>query len=90
MSIPLSVQKKIFVRSRGFCESCGIDLAFVEGEIHHRDRNTENNKMDNLVLLCPNCHSSMHHNLDGSLKKKDLDIIQEFPYIQNPFLPLHQ
>jgi len=26
-------------------------------EIHHIDGNSENNLMENLVLLCPNCHS---------------------------------
>lgn len=78
MSVPISVQKKLFVRSRGFCESCELDFAFVEGEIHHRDRNRENNNMQNLLLLCPNCHSKFHYNVDGSLKKKDFDMMQGF------------
>ena len=81
MSVPLGVQKKLFIRSRGYCEKCGLDLAFVEGEIHHRDRNRENNKMENLLLLCKNCHSRMHYNLDGSPVKKDFDMMQEFPCI---------
>ena len=56
----------------------GEDFAFVKPEIHHRDRNRENNRMDNLLILCPNCHSLMHWNIDGSPKKKDLDMMQEF------------
>lgn len=80
MTVPIKIVKKLFVHSRGFCESCGIDLAFVEGEIHHKDRNRENNRMNNIQLLCPNCHSRMHYNLDGTLKKKDLDLMQEFSF----------
>jgi hypothetical protein len=26
-------------------------------EIEHKDGNCENNRLDNLELLCPNCHS---------------------------------
>ncbi|MCK9596246.1 HNH endonuclease [Candidatus Pacearchaeota archaeon] len=26
-------------------------------ELHHKDGNSKNNKIDNLTLLCPNCHS---------------------------------
>jgi len=76
MSIPISVQRKLFVRSRGYCEKCRIDLTFVEGQIHHQDRNRENNRMNNLFLLCPNCHSSLHFKNDGSPVKKDLDLMQ--------------
>ena len=82
MGVPISVQKKLFVRSRGFCERGGEDFAFIEPEIHHRDRNRENNRLDNLLLLCPNCHSSMHWNLDGTPKKKDLDMAQGFSCMQ--------
>jgi len=78
MSVPISIQRKLFVRSRGYCERNGEDFALYKPEIHHRDRNRENNKMDNLVLLCPNCHSLMHWNFDGSPKKKDSDMMQEF------------
>ena len=78
MAVPIPVMKKLFVRSRGFCERCGIDFEFYKPEAHHRDRNRENNKMENLLLLCPNCHSEFHYNIDGTLKKKDLDLMREF------------
>lgn len=78
MSVPIPVMKKLFMRSRGFCEKNGEDLNFYSPEIHHRDRNRENNRMDNLLLLYPNCHSMLHWNQDGSPVKKDLDLMQEF------------
>jgi 5-methylcytosine-specific restriction endonuclease McrA len=82
MSVPITVQRKLLVRSRGYCEKRGEDFAFVEPQIHHKDRNRENNKMENLLILCPNCHSEFHYNINGTLKKKDFDMIQEFPYCQ--------
>jgi len=82
MSVPIGIQKRVLVRSRGFCEKKGEDFTFVEPEIHHRDRDRENNHLDNLLVLCPSCHSMMHWNLDGTLKKKDFDLMQEFPYYQ--------
>jgi len=78
MTVPIKVVKKLFVRSRGYCERNGEDFAYVKPEIHHRDRNRENNRMDNLLLLCGNCHSMLHWNLDGSPKKKDSDMMREF------------
>lgn len=42
------------------CENCSliawldIPLAF---ELHHIDGNRHNHKLDNLRILCPNCHS---------------------------------
>jgi hypothetical protein len=42
------------------CEKCGLEnwngksLPF---ELHHIDGNRINNKLENLTILCPNCHS---------------------------------
>jgi hypothetical protein len=42
------------------CEVCGFDKVV---DLHHLDRNKENNQKDNLVGLCPN-----HHRMIKSLK----------------------
>lgn len=42
------------------CESCKLREWLGEPiplELHHLDGDRENNKLSNLVLLCPNCHS---------------------------------
>lgn len=41
------------------CEKCGIDNPCVL-EVHHKDRNRKNNKIENLQLLCANCHLIEH------------------------------
>jgi|688.fasta_scaffold36656_1 hypothetical protein len=53
------------------CEDCGWDkINSVTGncpiELEHIDGNSENNSIDNLKLLCPNCHSltSTYKNLN--------------------------
>lgn len=44
------------------CEICGWDMKrdgdeFTPYELHHIDGNSRNHMFDNLILICPNCHS---------------------------------
>lgn len=42
------------------CEECGISEYNgkpLRLELHHKDGNRKNNKLENLEMLCPNCHS---------------------------------
>lgn len=44
------------------CTKCGWQLRNIFTkkipiELHHKDGNWKNNHVDNLDLLCPNCHS---------------------------------
>lgn len=41
------------------CNCCGND-DFLVLEVHHKDRNRENNIVDNLEVLCANCHTRKH------------------------------
>ena len=39
------------------CSICDYS-AYVEGlEVHHIDRNRDNNELDNLIVLCCTCHA---------------------------------
>ena len=42
------------------CEKCGIETWLdqpINLEVHHREGERTNNSLNNLMLLCPNCHS---------------------------------
>lgn len=38
-----------------FCDNKDVD----HFQVHHIDENSENNKFENLIMLCPNCHSKI-------------------------------
>lgn len=42
------------------CEDCGYNEIPEILQIHHKDRNRQNNGKDNLAILCPNCHFKEH------------------------------
>lgn len=46
------------------CESCGLCKWMdrnIPLELHHIDGNKENNNLNNLQILCPNCHAFTHN-----------------------------
>lgn len=53
--------RTILLKERPYqCECCGISSWLNKSitlEVHHKDGNSNNNVRDNLILLCPNCHS---------------------------------
>jgi 5-methylcytosine-specific restriction endonuclease McrA len=54
-------RRKKLISIRGYkCEGCGVSDWLGHElliEVHHIDGNNKNNQIDNLQLLCPNCHS---------------------------------
>jgi hypothetical protein len=42
------------------CERCGY-TKFEILQVHHKDKNKKNNNIDNLELICPNCHFEEHY-----------------------------
>lgn len=53
------------------CESCH-NIKWLSGkiplELHHIDGNDENNKLENLQILCPNCHALTDNFCSKNLK----------------------
>lgn len=41
------------------CIKCGYNKIEIL-QIHHKDRNRQNNDLENLELICPNCHFEEH------------------------------
>ena len=42
------------------CQRCGYNAHPEILGVHHMDRNRKNNSLENLEVLCPNCHSLEH------------------------------
>ena len=56
------------------CEECGVlnwNNKDISLQLHHKDGNKNNNKLDNLKILCPNCHSQTDNFCGKSLKIKE-------------------
>jgi len=54
-------------------QECSICGRMDDLEVHHIDKNHKNNQLNNLVILCPRCHSWVHHGkirLGGENSKK--------------------
>lgn len=49
------------LKTRGAsCGKCGYDKQEIL-QIHHKDKNKNNNDINNLELICPNCHFERHY-----------------------------
>jgi len=54
--------KRYLIKTEGCCKICGLkdwndkDLVLI---LDHIDGNSENNNLDNLRLVCPNCDSQL-------------------------------
>jgi hypothetical protein len=54
------------------CEKCGLsDWLGVKLplELHHIDCNHDDNRLDNLLVVCPNCHAIIHKKISDSRPK---------------------
>ena len=57
-----STYKNILLRTKilPICSKCRTKDKRVLA-VHHLDRNRKNNKVENLIWLCHNCHHLIHH-----------------------------
>lgn len=69
------------------CENCGLEEWLgqpINLEVHHIDSNRSNNSLENLQLLCPNCHSYTESYCKGVKKKTEYIKEEDFVYaLQN-------
>lgn len=61
-----TIKKSVRVRSGNSCERCGYNFTqFPIEEFHHINENPSDNRLDNILHLCPNCHALEHYILRG-------------------------
>ena len=66
------VLKLRLLKERGKnCELCSYNKYEIL-QVHHRDRNKNNNRLENLQLICPNCHYEEHF-LEKSWLKNNVE-----------------
>lgn len=56
------------------CEECGWSKTSEDGriplELHHINGNGRDNRLENLMILCPNCHSLKPNHRGRNIKKQ--------------------
>lgn len=68
-----TLRKMVLEKKENKCEICYLTNWLdkpITFEIHHKDGNRENNKEENLQLLCPNCHSQIHNHKGRNRKSR--------------------
>ena len=53
----------LFESDEFICLRCGYDEFVCGIDIHHKDRNRNNNDKNNLTMLCSPCHRALHQGL---------------------------
>ena len=53
------IEKKALAYYPNKCSVCNYNEDVSILEVHHIDENRKNNKLENLIILCPNCHKKL-------------------------------
>ena len=58
----------VYKRDNGICQRCKHSASFrrevdrrLVGLVHHKDKNRENNELNNLEWVCFSCHAKIHN-----------------------------
>ena len=67
------------------CEQCQLEMwneQKIPLEVHHLDGDKLNNELNNLQLLCPNCHALTENWRGKNISKKDKENISEEAFVE--------
>lgn len=59
-SLPREIKDDLKYRCGYKCQKCGKFTVKSDLQIHHRDHNQGNNSLDNLMVVCVDCHKNIH------------------------------
>jgi hypothetical protein len=59
------------------CTNCGFNKWPQILQFHHIDRDRKNDSLENLTILCPNCHRAIHHWVPGIQCKSFAQLLAE-------------
>jgi len=68
-----SLKLRLLFKRGNVCERCGYNRYEIL-QVHHKDRDRTHNDLDNLELICPNCHYEEHLLEKSWLKKKIVNL----------------
>ena len=77
--IPKSIKDSILLEYNHKCAICGKERP----QLHHIDKNPNNNDPNNIIPLCPNCHLTDQHNPTADI---DMGILKLFRVYKDPIL----
>jgi len=55
-----SLKTRLFEKRGQMCERCGYESKNIL-QVHHKNRNNKDNRLENLEIICPNCHCEEHY-----------------------------
>ena len=69
--VRISDKKFLLEHQKGKCWKCkkSFKRMGVRPILHHKNLNPEDNRISNLVLICPNCHDKIHQK-EKKVRKK--------------------
>ena len=50
---------------------CAFCFSVKNLSVHHKDNNEKNNELNNLIILCRECHDELHTPLNKKMKRKN-------------------
>ena len=70
-AMSIRTRKLLLMRQGDFCANCGDKFGtMIPHEVHHINHDPTDNRLFNLVMLCPNCHAA-HHRHNVTLRTVD-------------------
>ena len=75
----MDIHDLIYIETDDSCSICGTRGIAILSE-HHIDGHRSNNSYDNLIVLCHNCHHSLHNSkglTNDQIKEREKHLIQK-------------